>query len=128
MRAPGVYRFICPDGRSYIGSASDCRRRDQSGLARSNSRLREAFEQWPPEQWRYVLLQRLPPACSRRELRAAEQRHIERLETWTHKGGFNMVPAVMQEGPALRAWLRWRRRLSVWTMARRRARWLQLGL
>jgi hypothetical protein len=27
MRAPAVYRFISPDGRSYVGSVNDHRKR-----------------------------------------------------------------------------------------------------
>ena len=47
--APAVYRFVCPDGRSYVGSVKDYRNRAKKGLRRSNSRLIAAFEKYPPE-------------------------------------------------------------------------------
>lgn len=59
-KAPVVYRFICPDpdGRSYVGSVSDGRKRPDIGIARSNSRLEEAFVRHPPETWAYEVLER----------------------------------------------------------------------
>ena len=41
--APAVYRYVCPDGRSYVGSTADHRIRDRHGLSRSNSLIDEAF-------------------------------------------------------------------------------------
>ena len=34
--APAVYRFICPDGRSYVGSAGNLPGRRGKGFPRSN--------------------------------------------------------------------------------------------
>ena len=87
-RAPIVYLYTCPDGRSYVGGVSDGRKRDDRGIERSNPRLEEAFKQYPPETWTYEVLERLPPGCSRQELREAEQRHIDRLQTWSPEFGF----------------------------------------
>jgi hypothetical protein len=92
-----VYRFICPDGRSYIGSASDSRNRFNNGIARSNLRLAPALKQHPPETWTYEILEELKPGCSVRELREAEQRYIDRLQTSLPEYGFNIQRA---------AWLR----------------------
>jgi hypothetical protein len=48
-------------------------------------------------------LERLPPGCSRRTLREAEQRHIDRLRSWAPDLGFNIVPAVYEgDGPSQR--------------------------
>jgi len=96
-RAPAVYRFICPDGRSYVGSVKDCRKRADNGIQRSNSRLLAAFDQYPSETWTYGVLERLPPGCSERKLRRAEQRHIRRLRSWDPKYGFNIYPAVWNQ-------------------------------
>jgi hypothetical protein len=41
--APGVYRFICPDGRSYVGS------RCAYGVSDHNQRLADALDQYPLE-------------------------------------------------------------------------------
>jgi hypothetical protein len=94
--SPIVYRFIAPvpDGRSYVGSMCDGRTRANDGVARSNSRLEEAFAQYPPEMWTYEVLEQLPQGCSRQELVEAEQRHIDRLQTYLPEFGFNMKPAV----------------------------------
>jgi Toprim domain len=76
-RAPVVYRYICPDGRSYVGSVSDSRNRFNDGIARSNSRLIAACAKYPPQTWTYEILEELRPGCSVRELREAEQRYME---------------------------------------------------
>jgi hypothetical protein len=103
-RAPAVYRFVCPDGRSYVGAVGDSRNRAKQKIARSNSRLLTAFEQYPPETWTYEVLERLPLGCSKRDLREAEQRHIDRLRSWAPDVGFNIVSAVWEgDGPAQRA-------------------------
>ena len=60
-RSPAVYRFICPDGRSYVGSRNDCRARREEGIKGSNARLRAALEQYPADMWTYEVLQELPP-------------------------------------------------------------------
>lgn len=100
---PAVYRFICPDGRSYIGSVKDCRRRGELGIRRSNTRLLAAFKKHPPEKFIYEVLERLPRGCSEQELREAEQRHIDRLRSWSPRAGFNIVPAVQSgDGPSHR--------------------------
>jgi hypothetical protein len=92
-RFPAVYRFVCPDGRSYTGAVGDCRKRGDH-LRRSNARLRTVFELHPPETWTFEVLQRLPPGCSTRALRKAEQRHIDRLRSWLPEFGFNMDPTA----------------------------------
>jgi hypothetical protein len=76
-----VYRFIAPDGRSYVGSCSDSRGRADNGIQRKNQRLLEAFERHPPKTFTFEILERLPPGCTERRLRKAEQRHIDRLPT-----------------------------------------------
>jgi hypothetical protein len=78
-KAPAVYRFICPDGRSYVGSVRDCRKRANNGIQRSNSQLLAAFELHPPETWTFEVLERLPHGCSTQTLREARQHHIDRL-------------------------------------------------
>jgi hypothetical protein len=89
-----VYRFICPDGRSYVGSVSDSRNRFNNGIARSNSLLIAAFEKYPPEIWTYEILEELNPGCSIRELREAEQRYMELFASLTPEHGFNIRPAM----------------------------------
>jgi hypothetical protein len=75
-KCPAVYRFVCPDGRSYVGAAGNCRKRGR--INRSNARLRAAFELHPPETWTFEVLERLPPGCFTEALREAEQHHIDR--------------------------------------------------
>jgi hypothetical protein len=108
-RAPAVYRFVCPDGRSYVGAVTDIRKREVRGIARSNPWLAAAFEQYPPDTFTYEILERLPPGCSRGQLREAEQRHIERLRSWAPESGFNICPATWNgDGPGeLAARQRW---------------------
>lgn len=89
-KAPAVYRFICPDGRSYVGAVANERDRAKYGINRRNKLLDEAFERYPPEAWTYEVLERLWPGCSEQELRRAEQRHIDRLRTLDPEHGFNM--------------------------------------
>jgi hypothetical protein len=111
-RAPAVYRFVCPDGRSYVGSVKDCRNRADNGLRRSNSRLLDAFEHYPPESFAYEALEQLRPGCSERDLREAEQRHIDRLRSWDSACGFNIVPAVQDgDGPSHRVGKQFRQAL-----------------
>ena len=94
--APVIYRFVCPDDRSYVGSTSYPRDRNLRGLERSNSWLLEAFEKYPPETWSFEVLEKLPYGCSREEMFDAEQRHIERLGSWMKELGFNIYPAVWE--------------------------------
>lgn len=94
--APAVYRFICPDGRSYVGSVSDNRKRAEQGIQRSNPYLLAAFEKHPPESFKYELLELLPPGCSERKLRTAEQRHIDHFQSWS-PDGFNIYPAIWEK-------------------------------
>jgi hypothetical protein len=96
-KAPAVYRFVCPDGRSYVGGTSDRRSRANRGIGRFNARLAVAFEQYPPETWTYEILELLAPGCSEQELRAAEQRHIDRLRSCEPDAGFNIWPAHLQK-------------------------------
>jgi hypothetical protein len=94
--APAVYRFVCPDRRSYVGSTVDWRNRTDNGLRRSNTRLIAAFEQYPPETFVFEILEHLAPRRSERELRDAEQRHIDALRSWDPQYGFNVVPAISE--------------------------------
>jgi hypothetical protein len=87
-KIPLIYRFVYPDGRSYVGSAADGRYRG-GHFGRSNERLQVAFEQYPPKTWTYEVLEWLPPGCSERERRVAEQRHIIALQSWKPEFGFN---------------------------------------
>lgn len=113
-KAPAVYRFICPDGRSYVGAVRDCRKRAEKGIARSNPWLEAAFKKYPPESWTYEILERLRPGCTKQDLREAEQRHMALLNSWDPEAGFNMFPAVWTvDSPArqrrcaqVRAWQR----------------------
>ena len=95
-RAAAVYRFVSPDGRSYVGSMKDCRNRAKK-LWRSNERLKAAFLKYPPETFRYEVLEHLPRLTPVLEIRRAEQRHIERLHAWTPEAGFNIGPAIRCE-------------------------------
>jgi hypothetical protein len=97
--ASGVYRFVCPDGRSYVGSVAEIRNRG-SKLNRSNSRIRAAVDRYPPETWSFEVLERLTPNCDRH---AAEQRHMDRLRSWHPRHGFNICPAALDvASPAAR--------------------------
>jgi hypothetical protein len=102
-KAPAVYRFICPDGRSYVGSVRDCRKRANNGIQRSNLQLLAAFELHPPKTWTFEVLEQLPSGCSSQALREAEQHHIDRLRSCSPEFGFNMTPATWTaDGPAQR--------------------------
>jgi hypothetical protein len=106
MKAPAVYRFVCPDGRSYVGAATDIRKRDVHGIARTNPWLKMAFERYPPDTFTYEILERLPPGCAIGQLREAEQRHIERLRSWAPEPGFNIYPAVWNTAMDQESWRR----------------------
>lgn|GEM_PF-4406236 len=119
-RAPGVYRFVCPDGRSYVGAVGRVTNRGDK-LARSNRRLQKAFKKYPPETWRFELLETLPGGCTVAALRAAEQRHIDRFCTYKESSGFNMDPAVYaDDGPAQKAYRRRRTKINRAIHARQR--------
>jgi hypothetical protein len=90
-KQPLVYCFVCPNGRRYVGSAADGYYRGNGRVGRTNKRLREAFEQYPESTWTYVVLERLRLNCSEQELREAEQRYINVLETWKPECGFNIA-------------------------------------
>jgi hypothetical protein len=110
-RAPGVYRFVCPDGRSYVGAVGRVTNRGDK-LARSNRRLQKAFKKYPPGTWRFELLETLPGGCTVAALRAAEQRHIDRFCTYKESSGFNVFPAVYAgNGPAQKAGRRFKRKI-----------------
>lgn len=86
-----MYRFVCPDGRSYIGSRKNIRGRERQGIGcYATPRLLEAFEQHPPETWKFEILEML---TNEGDQRAAEQRHIERLHALDPAHGFNMIAA-----------------------------------
>src|SRR4051794_12427100 len=87
---PVIYRYICPDGRSYVGHANaDYARNRSDGLRRVNARLSKAFVTHPAQTWTYEVLEELPVGCSKRFMLAAEQRHIDRLRTHLPEYGFN---------------------------------------
>jgi hypothetical protein len=107
--SPAVYRFICPDGRSYVGSAADHHTRKQAGLSRLNGRISEALKRYPAESWTFELLELLPLDGSYHDRLAAEQRHIDRLRSWEPERGFNMVPAHEPSADldGVEAWKQW---------------------
>jgi hypothetical protein len=120
--APAIYRFICPDRRSYVVSAGNHHNRSKYGLGRSNPWINEALLTYPSETWTFEVLEQLSPGCSNEMLRHAEQRHIERLRSWMPEHGFNILPAAWKgDTPAI---LAGRKRLAVQTRsnAPRRAR------
>ena len=90
-RAPAVYRFICPDGRSYIGITRNHHVRPRYGVARRNARLDEAFANHPPETWTYELIEVLPQGSSREAMQEAEQRHIDNFGSQRPECGFNVA-------------------------------------
>jgi hypothetical protein len=96
--APAVYRFICPDGRSYVGPRRDIRKRHAYGVSNHNQRLADALDQYPSDAWAYEVLQVLPPGCSDEVRYSAEQRHIDRLRSWHPDHGFNCDPADYSVG------------------------------
>jgi hypothetical protein len=98
--SPAVYRFICPDGRSYVGSRYDCREREEKGVSTSNTRLRAALEQYPADTWSYEVLQELPPGCPKRERLILEQFYIDRRATMDSAYGFNMLRAISNKSAA----------------------------
>jgi hypothetical protein len=92
--APVVYRYVCPDGRSYVGSVSNVRYRDSAGLCRCNAWIAKALATYPPETWRFEILEQLPVGCSAEVLLQAEQKHIDLLRSFRPKYGFNVAPAL----------------------------------
>jgi hypothetical protein len=88
-----VYRFVCPDGRSYVGGCININGRPRT-IHRSNKRVQAAFKQYPCETWTFEILERLPVGCPECELREAEQRHIDRLRTMEPEFGFNVDAAI----------------------------------
>jgi hypothetical protein len=112
-RSPAVYCFTCPDGRRYVGSRLDCRKREHEGIGHSNTRLRRALRTYPPKTWTYAVLQLLAPGCPVKALRRAEQQHIDRLRSWMPSRGFNVNPASVVDAASesLRAYRRsWQKR------------------
>jgi hypothetical protein len=127
--APAVYQFICPDGRCYVGSRADCRRRKREGVWPNNDRLRAALAIYPADTWTFEILQVLPAGCSNQVRLRAEQQHIDRLRSWNPAHGFNIIPADCDvASPACREANR--RRMSVMNAAiranwySRRAEWV----
>jgi hypothetical protein len=88
---PAVYRFIAPDGRSYVGSRKNIRNRTKAPIG-YNKRLLEALAIYPQDQWQFEILEKLEVGCSGELLREAEQRHIDRLQTFSPDFGFNVNP------------------------------------
>ena len=52
-KAPAVYRFICPDGRSCVGSRLKIKNRKRDGIGPQNPWLRKALKRHPPEAFRF---------------------------------------------------------------------------
>jgi hypothetical protein len=101
--APVVYSYTAPDGRVYVGSVIDSRYRAKK-LGRSNTRLLAVFKQYPRDSFVYKVLERMPRDCSACERHEAEQRHMDRLQSWSPEKGFNILPAVDEgDGPAQQA-------------------------
>src|SRR5262245_30350592 len=92
-KKPVVYRYVCPDGRSYVGAVLDSRHRFDNGIQRSNPRLEAAYEQHPPESFTCEILATLTPGCAGHELREAEQRWMDYFRSWSPDSGFNIEPA-----------------------------------
>jgi hypothetical protein len=91
---PAVYRFVCPDGRSYVGSRMNTHNRHRQVIA-NNKRVRATLDRYPPETWTFEILEWLPrhdPFL--RKQYEAEQRHIDRLRTRSPEFGFNIFPAL----------------------------------
>src|SRR5215831_19200036 len=84
--APAVYRFIAPDGRSYVGSRADWPARERMGInpprGQINSRLAAALAKYPADTWTFEVLQELLGGCSKSDRVRAEQYHIDRLRSW----------------------------------------------
>jgi hypothetical protein len=89
---PSVYRFVCPDGRSYVGSVSDGLIRDREGVGRRNGLLDEAFEKYPPDTWIFEVLEWLPLDSDKIERRIAEQKWINHFDSMNPERGFNIRP------------------------------------
>jgi hypothetical protein len=53
----------------------------------------EVMATYPPATWAFEVLEELPLGCSKKTLRRAEQRHIERLCSFLPEHGFNILPA-----------------------------------
>jgi hypothetical protein len=113
---PAVYRFVCPDGKSYVGSRQRIRNRKKEWKVTHrgwgpgpNQRVRAAFARYPPDTWSFEILEWLPKECSKLKRLEAEQRHIDRLRSWSLEYGFNINPALWSgDGPSQRAGRIWR--------------------
>jgi hypothetical protein len=105
-----VYRFICPDGRSYVGSREDCQWRERVGIKPSNARLRKALKKYPAHTWKFEIIEMLKYRSNNQYMR--EQYHIERLRTMDPRYGFNVVRAWVKE----EAHLAWKKAdVSAWS-------------
>src|SRR5262249_24115509 len=71
----------------------DIRRRHVYGVIDHNERLAAILDQYPFETWAYEILQIFPPGCPDEIRYAAEQRHIDHLQSWHPAHGFNADPA-----------------------------------
>ena len=91
--APAVYRFIAPDGRSYVGSRANWLAPKRDGITPTNSRLVEALAEYPADTWTFEVLQILPGRCLEADRHRDERYHIDRLRSWDPTHGFNMNPA-----------------------------------
>ena len=91
--APAVYRFVAPDGRVYVDSRADVRKREQIGMLPSNPWIAAALALYPAETWTFELLRTFPPGYPAEPRLLAEQRYIERYRSWDPARGFNANPA-----------------------------------
>jgi hypothetical protein len=120
-RDPAVYRFVCPDGRSYVGSRGDIRSRQKMGMRGQNHRLKKAVEQFPSDAWRFEVLETLEPGCPIKDLREAEQRHMDRFLSWSPDHGFNVAPAIWTgDGLAQQFARQWRKTINAAIRERQR--------
>ncbi len=82
---PAVYRFVASDGRCYVGSTGNYKRKPCINIKRRNQRLLNYSSTWT-----FEILEELKRGCTTAKLREAEQKHIERLRSWDPQHGFNM--------------------------------------
>jgi hypothetical protein len=113
IEAPVVYRFVAPDGRSYVGSVRYGKSR-AGALARGNTRICIALKDYPAATWRYEVLESFAPGCGELELRSAEQWHTDRLRTLMPEHGFNMFPAVAENSEQRAQYKRARAEAAKW--------------
>lgn len=91
-----IYRYIAPDGRSYIGKTGlqQGARAQQGAGYRSSSRFWNAIQQYGWETFKYQVLAVVPKNLPNAEKRACllESRYIKEYRTLSPLFGFNMRP------------------------------------